>query len=191
MTEKAEQKPFWVSKEEYQGLQTTPVDHDLSASVAEGVPDLTEVDGTKVVGKYGYKDGILIYHFYHRMRKEIIDAAEAELELIRDDCDVRLRNTQDSQARQAIIADKDDRQARVSGIANEGLSEIPWWPDFEESLTALFPEVFKYQKFKVTFYPEVDSWSVILPAGTTPMAPSKEQLELPFKHLNLALANVG
>lgn len=189
MTEQAE-KPFWVSDDEYKGLQTTPVDQNLADNVVEGVPDLTEVDGPKVVGKYGYKDGILIYHFYHKGRKEVIDIAEGALEETRQRFDERCSGASENDKRVAAEMMKGE-QEQISRDANAALAERPWWTDFEQRLRELFPQVFKYQDFKVTFYPEVDSWSVILPAGTTPMEPTKEHLELPFKHLNLALENVG
>ena len=76
-----EKKPFWVSDEEVSGLKGTPQD-DLSEQLKDAVPELTEVENPQVVGKYGFKDGVLVYHIHHPARKKIFDQANEQMDAV-------------------------------------------------------------------------------------------------------------
>lgn len=168
---KAETKPFWMDDEEWERKYPQMPQVNIAASVSEGVPDLTEVEKGDVAGAYTFKDGLLIYHFYKKDRKEIYDTAQAEMDRLRDETEDR--------------ADRDRLQDTVAQDANAALREYPWWPNFEDELHSVFSEVFKYQEHKVTFYKEVDSWSVMLPEPSGVVKPDKAYLEKPFAMLAL------
>lgn len=165
MEVEVEKKPFWVSNEEVSGLQGTPQD-DLSEKLAEAIPEMTEVSNSRVVGEYGFKDGILIYHIYHPERKIIFDDANEAMDQIRT-----LENDP---------AKVTEKQSHIAQTANAALDKTPWWPETEQMLDEVFTVVFKYAPHKVSFYKEVDAWSVILPDSVFPMRPQKSMLERPF-----------
>jgi len=170
-TMKAEEKPFWMDDEEWRRKYPQMPQTNIADSVAAGVPDLVEVEKGDVVGVYTVKDGLLIYHFYKKDRKEIYDSAQSEMDRIRDE-----------------VGDR-EKSSRLQGIlahdANEALEATPWWPNFEDELHSVFSEVFKYQEHKATFYKEVDSWSVILPEPSGVVKPNRSYLEKPFAMLAL------
>lgn len=160
-----EKKPFWVSDNEVTGLKVMPQD-DLSDRLKDAVPDLTEVSNSQVVGKYGFKDGVLIYHIHHPVRKKIFDAAHEQMDAIAEvETDAHVIRV---------------RQGEVAKKANEELDKHPWWRGTSDILKEVFTEVFKHAPHKVNFYIEVDAWSVILPEDVFPMRPTKELLERPF-----------
>jgi len=169
MSSKAEMKPFWMDDEEWERKYPQMPQINIADSVASGVPNLVEVEKGNIVGAYTLKDGLLIYHFYKKDRKEIYDTAQAEMDRARDE-----------------VEDLEKR-SRLQGVlahdANEALRAHPWWPNFEAELDAVFSEVFKYQDHKIDFYKEVDSWSVLLPEPSGVVRPSKEYLERPFAML--------
>jgi hypothetical protein len=158
-----EKRPFWVSDDEVVGLKGTPQD-DLSDQMKEAVPDLTEVENPQVVGKYGFKDGILIYHIHHPARKQIFDKANEDMDNVQANDPHSLRKA----------------QAEIATSANAELDKHPWWPGIEQILDEVFSQVFKHAPHKVTFYQEVDAWSVILPENVFPLQPTKDMLEKPF-----------
>ena len=168
---KAETKPFWMDDAEWERKYPQMPQSNIVGSVASGVPELTEVEKGGVVGAYTFKDGLLIYHFYKKDRKEIYDIAQAEMDRVRDE-------TEDAEKRNRL-------QGILAHDANEALSAIPWWPNFEDELHSVFSEVFKYQDHKATFYKEVDSWSVMLPEPSGAVRPNKAYLEKPFAMLAL------
>jgi hypothetical protein len=160
-----EKKPFWVSEDEVEGLKGTPQD-DLSEQLKDAVPELTEVENPQVVGRYGFKDGILVYHIHHPARKQIFDKANEDMDAIsQEEKDPHVMRV---------------RQGEIAKTANEELDQHPWWENIEMILEEVFSEVFKHAPHKITFYQEVDAWSVILPETVFPMQPPKEMLEKPF-----------
>jgi len=165
-----EKKPFWVSDEEKSGLSNTP---QCNVDVASAIPDLTWVEKGPVVGAYVLKDGLLIYHIYKKDRKEIYDDANAQMD--------RYRNE---------VVDPKERsrvQDEVARRANAAMSQVPWWEDILNTVERVFKEHFRHHPQKVTYYPEVDSCSVIMPEPTMPGAMSKAHLEAPFSKLALAV----
>lgn len=164
----AKKKPFWVSDEEKTGLGTTP---QCNVDVAAAVPDLTWVEKGPVVGAYVIKDSLLIYHVYKRDRKEIYDQAMADMD--------RMRNEVVDQKERAR------RQSEIATRANAAMGELPWWDDIVGKLEVLFSDHFRHHPHKVTYYPEVDSCSVIMPEPTMPGATAKTHLEAPFSQLAL------
>ena len=56
-----------------------------------------------------------------------------------------------------------EEQDKIAQQANEELEKIPWWNNFEQILDEIFNNHFKYHPHKTSYYPEVDSWSVMLP----------------------------
>lgn len=163
---KAETKPFWMDDEEWERKYPQMPQTNIADQVVAGIPNLNEVEKGDIIGAYTLKDGLLIYHFYKKDRKEIYDIAQAEMDRLRDEIEDK---------------EKSDRlQGIVAHDANEALKAIPWWPNFEEDLHSVFSEVFKYQEHKVTFYKEVDSWSVMLQEPSGPVKPNKQILEKPF-----------
>lgn len=160
-----EKKPFWVSENEVGGLKGMPQD-DLSERLKDAVPELEEVSNPQVVGKYGFKDGVLIYHIHHPARKKIFDTAHEQMDAIAEvETDAHVTRV---------------RQGEVAKKANEELDKHPWWPGTVDILEEVFTDVFKHAPHKVNFYHEVDAWSVILPEGVFPMRPPKDLLERPF-----------
>jgi hypothetical protein len=168
---KAETKPFWMDDKEWERKYPQMSQSNIGDNVVSGVPDLVEVEKGDVVGAYTFKDGLLIYHFYKKDRKEIYDIAQAEMDRLRDEIEDK---------------EKSDRlQGIIAHDANEALKAIPWWTNFETELHSVFSEVFKYQEHKVSFYKEVDSWSVMLPEPSGAVKPNKAYLEKPFAMLAL------
>lgn len=159
MVEK-EKKPFWVSDVEKSGLENVP---QCNVDVASAVPELSWVDRGSVVGAYVVKDGLLIYHIYKKDRKEVFDASHEEMERIRNEVVDR--------------KELDRLQNEVSMEANAHLAQIPWWPNILNTLETVFSAHFQHQPHKITYYPEVDSCSVILPEPVMPGALAKEHLE--------------
>jgi hypothetical protein len=168
---KAETKPFWMDEEEWEKKFPQMPQANIADNVTSGVPDLKDVEKGDVVGAYTIKDGLLIYHFYKKDRKAIYDAAHAEMD--------RLREEVEDQAEKAKL------QGEVAKQANTDLEACPWWEGFEDELKAVFADVFKYQEYKISFYREVDSWSVILPEPSGVVKPSTQHLEKPFAMLAL------
>ncbi len=165
-----EKKPFWVTDDEKEGLKATP-QNDMSGVLEEGIPDLTEVEKGEVVGAWTKKDGLLIYHFYKRDRKEIYDQANTDMDEMRN---------------QVVDQKQRDRlQSEVAVRANQALAQHPWWLGFEDLLAEVFNDHFKYQPHKITYYSEVDSWSVMLPVPNTPVPMTNAQLEVPFSRVAL------
>ena len=157
---KVEKLPFFVSDEEKKGLETTPND-DLSEALQEAIPEFTDVEKGDVVASFGMKDGLLIYHFYKRDRKKIYDDAH-----------------------EALAAERDASiQQEISRNANALLEQTPWWPGFNEVLDAVFAEHFKYTERKISYYPEVDSWSVIMP--------ELKGVAVPISHLEAVVSKVA
>ncbi len=168
---KAETRPFWMDDEDWDRKYPPMPQVNVAEKVAAGVPKLEEVEKGDIIGAYTIKDGLLIYHFYKKDRKEIYDAAHAEMDKIGDE-------VTDSQERTLL-------QDAAAAKANASLEEHPWWPIFGSALDAVFSETFKYQEYKATFYREVDSWSVMLPEPFGVVSANKQQLEKPFAMLAL------
>lgn len=168
---KAETKPFWMDDEEWERRYPQMPQANIADSVATGVPELSEVEKGDIVGAYTFKDGLLIYHFYKKDRKEIYDIAQTEMDRVRDGA----KDKEEGDRLQGILAHE----------ANEALKASPWWPNFEDELHSVFSEVFKYQEHKATFYKEVDSWSVMLQKPEGMVTPDKSHLERPFAMLAL------
>lgn len=164
---KAETKPFWMDNAEWERRYPQMPQANIAENVVAGVPNLKEVEKGNIVGAYTFKDGLLVYHFYKKDRKKIYDDAFKALDA----------------AGELPQKEKVKTQNDISHQANLALAEKPWWPDFEKYLTDVFSEVFKYQEHKATFYDEVDSWSVILPAPSGLVEPNRQQLERPFAML--------
>lgn len=171
MTMKAETRPFWVDDKEWERKYPQMPQANIAEKVTAGIPELKEVEKGDVVGAYTIKDGLLIYHFYKKDRKEVYDTAQAEMDKIGEEV--------------TDLKERAGLQDAVAHKANTSLEEHPWWPGFESLLGAVFSEVFKYQEHKATFYREVDSWSVMLPEPQGVLAPSKQHLEKPFTVLAL------
>jgi hypothetical protein len=137
---KVEKLPFFISDEEKKGLQAAPQDN-MADDLKSAIPDFFEVEKGDVVAAFGLKDGLLIFHIFKKDRKAIYD-----------------------QAHEALAGERDDSKAsKISHNANAMLAANPWWPGFEDILNDVFADHFKYTDFKVTYYQEVDSWSVIMP----------------------------
>jgi len=168
---KAETKPFWMDDEEWERRYPQMPQVNIADSVVSSVPELTEVEKGNIVGAYTFKDELLLYHFYKKDRKEIYDAAQAGMDRLRDEIDDKEK--------------RDRLQGIIAHDANEALKAAPWWENFEAELHSVFSEVFKYQEHKVSFYKEVDSWSVMLPEPAGVTRPSKQHLEKPFAMLAL------
>ena len=170
-TKKAETKPFWMDEEEWERRYPPMPKTNIANDVVSGIPELHNVEKGAILGSYTFKDGLLIYHFYKKDRKEVYDTAQAEMDRIRDE-------TEDKEKRDRL-------QGVLAHEANETLNGHPWWPNFEDELHSVFSEVFKYQEHKATFYKEVDSWSVMLPEPSGVVRPNKQYLEKPFAMLAL------
>lgn len=162
-----EKRPFWVSEEEKKGVATTPPDN---LDVASAVPELTWVEKGSVIGAWVRKDGLVVYHIYKRDRKEIFDRTHERMDTVRE------------LGHPAKVAEE---QNRIAQEANAALHECPWWPETAEKLQVVFQDHFKHQPNKITYYPEVDSWSVILPEPNMPGALTPQHLEAPIAKLAL------
>lgn len=155
-----EKKPWWVSDQEKGGLTCIPTPYEdpnkakefgaeLGKEVHGAVPQMKILSLSNIICEYGEKDGLLNYHLYYPIRYSIRMDAEGELET------VRLSNLKP--------AEKEQAQQKIADAANKELAEHPWPSDILEKVTAVFQQVFKYQEFKVTFFEEVDSVSVVMP----------------------------
>jgi hypothetical protein len=161
-------KPFWVSDDEKHGLQHVP---QCNVDVASAVPELTWVTKGVIEGAYVLKDGLLIYHIYKSDRKQVYDAANEGMD--------RIRDTEPDKAK------RDALQNELSRVANSHMAEVPWWSGILDTLEEVCSEHFLHQSHKVTYYPEVDSCSVMLPEPTMPGAKTKAHLEAFFTKLAL------
>ena len=161
---KVEKRAFFVSDEEKKGLYDAPQDN-MADDLKSAVPDFFDVEKGDVVASFGLKDGLLIYHIFKKDRKAVYD-----------------------QAHEALAVERDDsRASEISSNANTMLAASPWWPGFEDILNAVFAEHFKYNELKVTYYQEVDSWSVIMPEPKG-MAVPKSHLEAVVSKIALRVA---
>lgn len=152
--------PFFVSDEEKKGLANVPQDN-LADQLKEAVPEFKEVTKGEVIGSFGVKDGLLVYHFYKKDRRTIYVEAHKALEATKNNA----------------------QQQEIARKANIELAKHPWWPNFEQMLDGIFSEHFKYTDRKITYYPEVDSWSVIMP--------EPKGLAMPDSHLEAAVSKVA
>lgn len=164
-------RPFWAEAKPWQEAKLPKIEGATKVEeVASAVPSFTTVETPLLFCSYTLKDGLLLYQIFHRQRKEIFDAAEAEMNRIRD----TVRNPAQVQAEQQEVATK----------ANVELAKHPWWPMFEQVLKTIFERHFRYHPFKVNFYPETDSWSVAMPKPTAPGGFSSERLAAPVHELS-------
>lgn len=170
----AETKPFWMDDEEWARRYPQMPGSDIGDAVAAGVPDLKEVKKGDVVGAWTKKDGVLVYHFYKADRKEIYDKAQEDMDSVRDN--------------DSTPQEKSQQQSQIAEAANAELEKHPWWPDFEKTLSEVFSEHFKFRPHKITFYREVDSWSVMLPDISTPVSWPDAQFEKPFSMVALRVS---
>jgi hypothetical protein len=138
---------------------------NLAGTVQDGVPDLTWVDAGHIKGAWVIKDGLLLYHFYKRDRKDVYDNAQAEMDDARKTCSKE----------QLPVA-----QQRIAEHANSEFEKRPWWPEFKTVVEGVFKDHFRYSSFKIDYYREVDSWSIVMPEPNTPIKWTKEQYETPF-----------
>jgi len=167
----AKKKPFWMSDEEWQqrGLPAMPnSEENMAGAVQKGVPELNWVECKSIIGAWVEKDGLLLYHFYMRDRKQIFDDAQKRMDVTRD------------MAAPGIIQSE---QQRISAEANEALEKHPWPPAFKDLLERVIKDCFRYQTFKIDYYLEVDSWSVAMPALETPTKWTADQYAQPIKRL--------
>jgi hypothetical protein len=121
------------------------------------------VEQELIEGEYGIKDGILYLHFYKKDRKKLYD-----------------------QVMQNVAATKRGSKEEAAAFA-EGdtkLREIPWWPAIEEVLGLVAKEKYRYVEPKITYAPEVDSWSVMLPEPTSFGATATKYLESFFNEVD-------
>jgi hypothetical protein len=164
MAETKEQ-PFWASDSERKDLnEATSGGPEVSAAVLQSaIPTLTRVLRKNVLCDYGIKDGYLIYHVYKADRKEVFD-----------------------QAMNILVSVKDTKQQiQVAEAGNAQLESIPWWPNTEEVLRKTFSEHFRTDQIKVDFFPEVDSWSILMMEPPLPGAKEKGFLESAISKLAL------
>jgi hypothetical protein len=170
-------KPFWMTDEEWNKRNLPQLPDDLSEHVQ--VPELTEVKHEHVLMEYGVKDGLLNYHFYHRGRKELIDAGHAAMDETRKRFEEKCKGANENDKRVAAQA-RDLEQQQIARDVNAALEERPWWGGFGEFLGKIFPQVFKFRTgFKVSYFLEVDSWSVAMPEPKTPIPLPADVLEEP------------
>ena len=137
---------------------------NLVEAVAEGIPSLACEETDRLVAEYGLKDSAFSVHVYHRVRKEVLDTSMSALA--------------ESQGQSAHL---------IMEEANRKFEEIPWWPDFEELLVRVVTEHFKPQDVRITFYREVDSWSVLMPEPRSPLACSPGNIRSFLAKLELQL----
>jgi len=166
-------KPFWMEDEEWNKKGLPKLEGNVAEAVLSGVPELKWVEKGALIGAYVHKDGMLIYHFYKKDRKAVYDDAHKKME----------------DARKLEAAEQAPAQQHIAEQANAELDKLPWWPQFKEHLEAVFGEHFRYQPFKTDYYPEVDSWSVIMPEMDTPTPWSAAQLEAPFSMVALRVGS--
>lgn len=157
-----EKKPWWVSEDERHGLENVP-QHNLAENVVAGIPDLKKYEGGSVIAEYGIKDGLIVYHFYKKDRREVFLEAHRQMDAERDP----------------------SKNKEIARNANAALNTMPWWDDTEGKLREAFLETFKFSAHKINYYQEVDSWSVVLPEPQTPVPPNDDKLLEPIKRLVL------
>lgn len=167
-------KPFWMDDEEWKQRGLPKLEGNMSDAVAGGVPELKWVERGSIIGAWVEKDGLLIYHFYKRDRKGIFDAAQDEMAEAR---------------KQASAKQVEEWQQRIAEHANAELAKVPWWPNFEEVLDQEFKSHFRFHPFKTNYYPEVDSWSVVMEPPNTPTKWGPAQYEIPFSKIALRLGS--
>lgn len=157
-----EKKPFWVSDQEVQGLGTvppTPADKlgvkkfgkELGGDVASAVPSLKMIKRERIYCEWGIKDGLVNYHFYLPARYEIRAEAEEQMEAARKSC-----SREQLPAAQQAIADH----------YNPKLAEHPWPQGMDAKINNAKSSVFPYGDYKVAYFGEVDSFSLVFPEPT-------------------------
>jgi hypothetical protein len=148
------QKPFWMDESEWKtrGLPKL-INYRGIDNIVESIPVLNWIQKGNIIAAYVEKDGLINYHFYKKDRKEIFDKAHIDMDQIKKDTPYDLQ---------------EDAQNKIAKQANKNLEEHPWWPGFSSFIHHVFNEHFKYQPFKVDYYPEVDSWSIIMNIPNTP-----------------------
>ena len=170
-TAETNRRPFWTEEKPWQESKLPTISGAAKAEeIVSAVPTFTTVETPVLLVNHTRKDGLLLYHFFLRQRKEIFDAAEAEMNLLRD----TVRNLEQVRAQQQEVAAK----------ANQELAAIPWPSSFEGLLKTVFEKHFKYHPFKANFYPETDSWSVAMPEPSSPLTFTAERLAAPVLELS-------
>jgi len=163
-----------MDDEEWKLRGLPKLEGNLANAVSDGVPDLTWVDAGHLKGAWVIKDGLLIYHFYKKDRKEIYDVAQAAMDDVKKTC-----------SKENLPA----AQQKIAEHANQELERHPWWLGFKETVEGVFKEHFRFQPFKLDFYREVDSWSVVMSEPNTPVRWSKQQFEAPFFEVSRLLGS--
>jgi len=176
-----EKKPWWVSDQEKQGLSTVPTNDptktkefgsELGKEVQSAVPHLKTMFLSHLVCEFGEKDGLLNFHLYHPVRREIRLQAEEDMDAVRQS--------------DMTGGDKEKRQQEIAAAANELMSKNLWDRDILDKANKAFNSVFKFSEHKVSYFPEVDSVSVVMPVPAKGLV-TQQLLEEPLALLNQML----
>ncbi len=164
----SELKPILVSEEERSDLLTakTNTPEHATYTLQSAVPKFIEVLKGNVLVEYGIMDGLLNYHVYRSDRKKVYDKALKDME-----------------------GANNARCLKIAEDANTQIAGLPWWSNAEDVLQRVFSEHFRNASLKVTFFPEVDSWSVVMPEPDLPGARSRAFLEAVVAKLALQLGS--
>lgn len=174
MAETQEKKPFWMDDEEWQRRKLPALEGNMAGAVTGGVPQLNWVTKGGLVGAWVVKDGLLLYQLYKKDRKEIFDAAQKQMDAARE-----LKDLAQIQA----------AQQRIAEDANFAMEQRPWWPNFKSVVEDVFKEHFRFHPFKIDFYREVDSYSVVMAELDTPVKWSAAQYEAPISKIALQVGS--
>ena len=142
-----EVRPFWLqdaSSDERSVLQKVPSDAVSVGELKKAVPKLSEAKHDNVLIEYTSNDGLLAFHIYLASRKKLLDETLPALE----------------KAGYGMLAND------IIKLANAELAKTPWPADAGKKISQVFHDHFPQQPMKINFYPEVDSWSVVMPAPT-------------------------
>lgn len=149
-------------------LGSMPEQITTTRTLCDSVPLFTRLEQGNIIVEYATRRDKLIFHVYHAERKTLVDTA---LELANRMPDPR-------------------RMQQIDADLTEDLESCPWWDSVGEKLQRVFSDFFR-EDARVVFDPEVDSWSVTLPAPIVPTATSTTALAELMRKLGAALCGVG
>lgn len=134
-------EPFWAASSTCSVVKEACENFPAykASDIMEAIPKFKKVVKGNVLVEYTTIDDVLNYHIYRADRKKLFD-----------------------EALEAMRGADDKTSLAIASKANELLEALPWWPDTEKVLRAVFAEHFRDAPLKVSHYPEVDSWSVVM-----------------------------
>ena len=156
---------------------------ELGASTVQGVPALRNMELDHIWAHFCRKDGAFVFHFYHPARRAIYLKAHEDLDRVGADADMEPHRKQIEM--QKISADANAELAEHTGWMKEGDAV----PQIGHDILAAQKEEFGDAECRISYFQEVDSWSLIMPVPNLPVPVSDDRMASVVVRLNRIIAN--